>query len=101
MDDWKPEASSAYARLLNPKWKDYQPDLPAGDPAVDAMLFDMLENLLVRGSIKLERTFLSNTHSWQISYKLESDKGLMTGGGGSVRDALGALAINMAQARLK
>lgn len=96
---------SNYAKLTNPKWKDYRPALPAGVPEDDALLLDMLENLLVKGKIEISRTFLPGRYPWQIAYEVNNSlpggKGyMMAGGGASVRDALAALAISMAEGRL-
>jgi len=95
------EIRSNYAKLLNPKWKDYCPDLPAGDPEVDATLLDMLEQFAVEGTITLKRTFLPGYNAWQISVLVQDAKVYASGGGASVRDALAAAAVGIAERALK
>lgn len=90
-----------YSKLKNPAWKNYRPVLPAGDPEYDATLLDMLEKFAVEGQITLKRTFLPGDSAWQISYKVEDAGGMMMGGGSSVRDALAAVAVNIAERALK
>lgn len=92
--------SDSYAKLINPKWKDYRPELPAGIPEHDAALLDMIENLLVEGKIEIKRTFLPSGY-WQISYVTEYPSAFMSGGGASVRGALASLAVSMAENRLR
>lgn len=98
--DETPKYKTAYAKLLNPKWVDYRPELPAGTPEHDAALLDFLEQALVQGKISMERSFLSHDYNWQIVYKCEDPKMYRSGGGSSVRAALANLITDMMEKKL-